>query len=61
MDHSEIFMYIIIIQSIDIILNFFKKTMIDVKIIDDPITVAKNYIMGEFLFDVVAVLPWSDM
>lgn len=61
MDHSEIFLYIIIVQSIDILLNFFKKTMIDVHVIDDPIIVAKSYVRGEFLFDIVAVLPWSDM
>lgn len=61
MDHSEIFWYIIIIQCIDILLNFFKKTTADAKVIDDPIVVAKNYIKGEFIFDVVAVLPWSNI
>ena len=59
MNHETIFMYIIVIQGLDIILNFFKIKMIDVKIINDPITIGKNYILGEFIFDVVAVLPWS--
>lgn len=59
MDHSKFFMYIITIQSIDIILNFLKVKKIDVIIIKDPIIIGRNYILGEFIFDVIGVLPWS--
>lgn len=52
-------MYIITIQVIDILLNFFKIQITDVAKINDPRVIGKNYICGDFIFDVVAVLPWS--
>lgn len=52
-------MYIITIQIIDILLNFLKIQISDIARINDPMIIGKNYIFGEFIFDVVAVLPWS--
>lgn len=52
-------MYIIIIQVIDIALNFLKIQITDLARINDPMVIGKDYIFGEFIFDVVAVLPWS--
>ena len=50
---------IIIIQSIDIFLNFFKIQIVDVRLIKDPIEVARIYIKGQLVSDLIAVLPWS--
>jgi len=40
-------------------LNFFKIVIIDMKRVKNPWGVAKHYIMGQFVSDLIAVLPWS--
>lgn len=48
-----------VIQVFDIFLNFFKIQIVDVRRVKEPWAVAKHYIMGQFVSDLIAVLPWS--
>jgi len=53
-----IYNYIVIIQIIDIILNFFKETKDNNGIIKDPILIIKTYLKSYFIFDCIAVFPY---
>ena len=59
MEHDQMYIFISTIQILDIILNFLKIQIVDVKEIKKPIEVAERYIRGNFLSDVIAVLPYS--
>jgi hypothetical protein len=57
MSHGDIYFIIISIQLLDIILNFF--IMNNLAGITDPFEVAKNYMQGNFLPDLIAIIPYS--
>ena len=59
MSHEGWYTLIIIIQSADIIMTFFKTQTVDVKEIREPHIVAWSYIKGSFFLDVIAVIPYS--
>lgn len=57
--HSNIYVFIILVQGLDIFLNFFKIQIQDVKEIKEPGDVAIRYIKGSFITDCIAVVPYS--
>ena len=57
--HEQVYLFIIGIQVLDIVLNFFKIQIVDVRTVRDPVELAKYYITGQFISDVIACLPWS--
>ena len=59
LNHDTLYTFITIVQVTDIVLNFFKIQIVDVKEIREPITVAVNYLRGSFFLDVIAVVPYS--
>ena len=59
LNQRQYYFFIIIIQTSDIVLNFFKIQTVDVRQINDPVELARNYIVGQFASDLIAVLPWS--
>ena len=59
MNHENWYTLIIIIQSADIILTFFKTQTVDVKEIREPHIVAWNYVKRSFFYDLIAVVPYS--
>ena len=59
LNHRVVYNYIIGIQGIDILLNFFKIQKIDTSKVDDPCVIFKTYISGPFIFDVISILPYN--
>jgi len=57
--HRNMYFLIILVQSTDILLNFFKIQTADVKEIREPSSVAINYLKSSFLTDFISVLPYS--
>jgi hypothetical protein len=50
--------YIIIIQGLDILFNFFRITFEGPIPIDHPPDIIKKYLLGHFLLDFITALPW---
>jgi hypothetical protein len=63
LNYESVYAWIIFVQIVDIILNFFKMDNQDVKEYTDknfsPSSVAKRYIKGTFVFDCIAVIPYA--
>ena len=57
MDHENIYSYIIFIQFLDILINFFIMKTQDG--ITDPYVVGLNYMKGNFLPDLISIFPYS--
>lgn len=61
MGYSSSYSMIITIQSTDIILNFFKIQIIEVKPITEFSACAMIYLQGHFVTDVISTLPWHSI
>jgi len=59
LSHQDLFNVIIVIEAIDTFLTFFKIQIGEAVWIEDPIVVAKSYLLGDFIFDAVSLLPWT--
>ena len=59
MNHKDGYAFICIIQSADILLNFVKLNGNLKKPNLNPMTIFKAYITGNFITDVIAVIPYS--
>ena len=49
---------VVIIQTLDIILNFFKMTIIDIHTIEEPWEISVFYFKNMFVYDVIATYPY---
>jgi len=59
LNHQSVYYCIIMIQSIDIALNFIKIQVVDINKVDEPGEVAAQYLKGPFTSDVIAVFPYN--
>ena len=59
LNHRQSYVYICTIQSIDILLNFLKLEGHIKRNNINPMVLFKNYLMGTFVTDVIAVIPYS--
>ena len=59
LNHKQFYFFVIVVQAIDILLNFFKIQTIDVKEIWEPSVVAKNYLKESFITDCIALMPYN--
>ena len=59
LDHDKVYTLIMIVQITDIVLNFFKMQVIELRLEKNPWTVAYDYIRGQLVSDIIACLPWS--
>ena len=59
MDHRLKYTFIVFIQIIDIILNFFKMPLVDGKEIKDPTQVYQQYLKGPIVLDIIAAIPYN--
>ena len=57
-NHVSNYQYICIIQSLDIILNFFKIEEMK-QLVETPFKLGELYLKGNFVADVIAVIPYS--
>ena len=58
MNHKPMYVIILIVQVIEMILNFLVIKIVDAKIIEDPLLLALNYVKFGFWHDLISVIPW---
>ena len=58
MNHKPVYVIIMIVQVIEMILNFLVIRIVDAKIVEDPLLLAFHYMKFGFWHDLISVIPW---
>lgn len=59
MNHRQVYTGMLVINGLDILLNFFKTQIVDVETLNTPKDIASHYIKDNFVTDIISAYPYN--